>query len=492
MKIKSLHVKNFGKINNARFSFKEGINLISGENESGKTTLHTFIHSMFYGIRRLRGRAAANDRYSRCRPWINSSFYAGTMTFESGGKIFRLDRDFLKGQEKAELVCESDGEKLSIEQGDLKMLLGNVSEAVFDNTVSVGQMKVKTDESLLSALRSYMAVYGESQAAGIDVDEALYRLRLTGKNLEKQIRAEQEKIQDKMKKLKDREDYIEQECEDLAQKAEDGGKQKSNEAGFKLKRRVAVSGAAAVLAGLLGISGGFPAAVYPVFFLCALFAAGICGFWIWKLGKKKAGERKRKQRQRWEKEQRQQILEEKNRELFNLKNEIAELKERLETPHPLKEECQALLLAEEAIRSLSAKKQSLLGGALQKKMSVILSQITEGKYTGIHISENFEIGIDAKDAYVNPDRLSRGTVEQIYFAFRMAAGELLCQEESLPFLLDDVFAMYDERRLENVLRWLAQCGHQILIFTCHRREKMLLEKLGIPYHEVKLEDQVCL
>ena len=38
----------------------------------------------------------------------------------------------------------------------------------------------------------------------------------------------------------------------------------------------------------------------------------------------------------------------------------------------------------------------------------------------------------------------RGTLELIYFAMRMAAGELLCQEESLPVILDDIFGMYEE------------------------------------------------
>ncbi len=44
--------------------------------------------------------------------------------------------------------------------------------------------------------------------------------------------------------------------------------------------------------------------------------------------------------------------------------------------------------------------------------------------------------------------LSRGTMDQIYFAIRMAAGELLCEEESLPVILDDIFGMYDEEDLK--------------------------------------------
>ena len=51
-------------------------------------------------------------------------------------------------------------------------------------------------------------------------------------------------------------------------------------------------------------------------------------------------------------------------------------------------------------------------------------------------------------------QVSRGTIEQIYFALRMAAVDVLGREE-LPVILDDTFAYYDDVRLENTLKWLA-------------------------------------
>ena len=55
MKIRELRVKHFGKFQNARICLRDGINLVAGENESGKSTLHTFIRGMFFGLRRMRG-----------------------------------------------------------------------------------------------------------------------------------------------------------------------------------------------------------------------------------------------------------------------------------------------------------------------------------------------------------------------------------------------------------------------------------------------------
>ena len=82
--------------------------------------------------------------------------------------------------------------------------------------------------------------------------------------------------------------------------------------------------------------------------------------------------------------------------------------------------------------------------------------------------------------------MSRGTCEQFYLALRLAVGEIVTQEEPLPILLDEVFSMYDEKRLEQALRMLAASGHQILLFTCQKREEELLKKLGIPYNKVYL------
>ena len=72
MVIRRLKIKNFSKIRDKDMELSPGINVLYGENESGKTTTHTFIRSMFYGVRRLRGKASQNDTYThkgKVRPW---------------------------------------------------------------------------------------------------------------------------------------------------------------------------------------------------------------------------------------------------------------------------------------------------------------------------------------------------------------------------------------------------------------------------------------
>ena len=96
MQINELLLKNFGKFHDRQINLEEGINLIHGENESGKSTIHTFIKGMLFGIERGRGRAAQNDTFSIYEPWDNPNYYSGTLKFTSGGKHFRIERNFDK------------------------------------------------------------------------------------------------------------------------------------------------------------------------------------------------------------------------------------------------------------------------------------------------------------------------------------------------------------------------------------------------------------
>ena len=86
MKILEVLLVHFGKFQNKRIRLEDGINIIYGENESGKSTIHTFIRGMLFGMERKRGRGSAYDAYSIYEPWDGPGQYAGVLRFESGGK----------------------------------------------------------------------------------------------------------------------------------------------------------------------------------------------------------------------------------------------------------------------------------------------------------------------------------------------------------------------------------------------------------------------
>ena len=113
-----------------------------GENEFGKSTLHAFIRSMLFGLTKGRGRAAKNDLFTKYEPWDQPSYYAGEMTFESGDRTFIISRRFDRYGKSASLVCQTDGEDLiRWNRESMDMLLDGMSEAAFENTISIGQTK---------------------------------------------------------------------------------------------------------------------------------------------------------------------------------------------------------------------------------------------------------------------------------------------------------------------------------------------------------------
>lgn len=141
MRILEIQMKNFGKFSDRRICFHEGVNILYGKNEAGKSTVHAFLRAMLFGIERARGRRAGNDEYSLRKPWENPGYFAGVMRFESGGKVFRLERNFNRREKSVSLVCETDGEELSVESGDLDVLLEGLNETSYRNTFLWGRQE---------------------------------------------------------------------------------------------------------------------------------------------------------------------------------------------------------------------------------------------------------------------------------------------------------------------------------------------------------------
>ena len=158
----------------------------------------------------------------------------------------------------------------------------------------------------------------------------------------------------------------------------------------------------------------------------------------------------------------------------NLKEQQRELQPD-EAEERLYERREALELAEETMKKAAEHLGERTAAGLNRRVSEIFSEITEGKYPGVNISDRLEISVWDGTRRIPAYRLSRGTVEQIYFALRMAAAEML-QEEELPVILDETFAFYDDKRLQSVLKWLSQQERQVIILSCQRREMEFLRR----------------
>ena len=150
MKLLSLHIEGFGKFHNRDISFTDGLNVVYGRNEAGKSTLHTFIKGMLFGIERQRGRASKNDTYSKYEPWTGGGTYEGWLRLESEGEIFRIERRFQKGNKSLTIVNETKGREEEPTGALWDRLRCGLSETAYDNTISIGQLKCATDGGMVS------------------------------------------------------------------------------------------------------------------------------------------------------------------------------------------------------------------------------------------------------------------------------------------------------------------------------------------------------
>ena len=487
MIINRLILKNFGKFQGKEIELKEGINILFGENESGKSTIHVFLQSMLFGMKRGRGKASKTDIYSRYMPWENGNWYEGSMVFTCGERTFRLERGFGKFAKAPTLVCETDGEMLSVEHGDLDMLLGGITENVYENTVSVGQAKSRTEEGLLKEIRDYLSEFQGTGDFRFHPEQAVEILKKRRKELEQKERealAEKEK-QERESALKIH--LEEEEIENIQRKLKEklSGDASAREVQERGKGKIILLAILLLVGAVLGVwvwKSPIMAIVLPLLLLGMYFGLSYLLSQKRKREQQAAKKAKTEERRRLLKES----LQERQMKLENLKEAAAERKHDYDTIEKIRKEIQAVSIAGAKIKEAAGNLQKLTGQKLQDEISEIFAQITEGKYKRVLLTENFEIYLDTGEKYLQLYQVSYGTAEQVYLALRLACGTILCQEEELPLILDETFAMYDEKRLIQALKYISQRKSQVILFSSNKREIQALEKAGIPFSLSKL------
>ena len=117
-----------------------------------------------------------------------------------------------------------------------------------------------------------------------------------------------------------------------------------------------------------------------------------------------------------------------------------------------------------------------------------MSQISNDRYNKVTINDENGLIIENEfGEYIPASRLSIGTIDQLYLALRLSMINEI-SEESLPIILDEAFAYYDDERLKNIIEFLLEKAenNQIIIFTCTKREQEIFNKLNVNYNLVEL------
>lgn len=533
MKLLELNLKNFGKFHNKKLAFGDGIQLIYGENESGKSTIHTFIKSMLFGMERGRGRAAGNDEFSKYEPWENGNYYSGEMKMECDEKVFCLRRNFDKYSKSASLICETDGEILSVHNqmargskdkqkrvsDDLEILLDGLTAASYENTLCIGQLRAGTNQDLCDELKNYATNYYVSGDSDIDFTAAKESLLQKKKNLEKESKGLLEEKQKKREEIAHESSYIwrdmmhmdaeidslkkEYEQREKKEVRQDASNQEwrrqrlTDELRPKKWRIHPIEIIGIILIDLLSFF--FLPNPWKAYVTVPLVIAGILYIWNrMKVSKADAGKNAweedgsdedgtSREQIYWEYEKLLKMRMEKQVEYDNLQEKIRELDEMNPDYLETERKVQAVTLALNRLEEVSKSMQTQLAIKLNQRVSEIVSVITDGKYDRLTVDESLQMHIYHEGKMISLNQVSRGTLEQIYFALRIAAAEILYGEE-YPIILDDTFAFYDEDRLRNTLRWLSDSGKQVLLFTCHKREEQIMKEMGIPYDRISLSN----
>ena len=417
------------------------------------------------------------------------------MRFTCGGRSFRLERNFARQTKQVSLVCEDDGEELSVEHGDLQMLLGGMTAELFDNTVSVGQLKAAPGQELSDALANYAANYYETGGGEYDLGKALKSLDEKKRAVRRELRDEAEAGETERKKLLQKSRYLEEDIRRLDAEYKEiektlrelPGPERTDVHG---KNRFIIGGIAAICAGVLlllwslwsGHESGRDLSAVSVLTMLVPVLAAVAGVFLLAAGyaRKFRSHRNRSEadeQRRWELERIRSELREKEIRRENIREQYEE-SEKSDSQIRLEEQCRALELAVEELQKAAQVTAGSMERSMSRRASEIFSAITDGKYRSLETERQRGITVWDGERKIPAGRLSRGTVEQIYFCIRMAAAEILT-EEPLPLILDDVFAFYDDKRLESVLKWLSGQGKQVIIFTCHSREEELLRGLTV-------------
>ena len=145
--IKKLYLTSFGQFENTSIDLESGFNLIYGKNESGKSTITSFIEGILYGFDEGSRVRHFNKKQEIYRP-INSYKYAGYAIFSKDGVDYRISRNFDDGA--YEIYDFSINEVMKVKESNLnypgEFLLGLEYE-LYKNLITAFQRQETSENS---------------------------------------------------------------------------------------------------------------------------------------------------------------------------------------------------------------------------------------------------------------------------------------------------------------------------------------------------------
>ena len=182
MIFKELGLLNFGKFEDKKIELKDGINLIYGVNEGGKSTITNFIDGIFYGFSRdSLARKVRDELFEKSRPWT-SNLYRGYIILNDGEEDYRISRDFDK--DEVSILNLNTGEDLSNDERNFLysripqpgVISFELNRKIYKSSFYLGQRLSQLESDASDELQARINNFSVSEDENLDLTKVIEKM----------------------------------------------------------------------------------------------------------------------------------------------------------------------------------------------------------------------------------------------------------------------------------------------------------------------------
>lgn len=597
MKINKIKINQYGKLENIDIDLKK-FNIVYGKNEAGKSTMLSFIQSMFYGISKNKNKKLYSD-YDQYKPWLENDFSGNIDYTLDNGKKYYIFRNFEKknlsiydennndvsnnftidkkdGNQffveqtgltrdvvKSTLITEQNSVEIDTNtQNSLLQKIVNISETGEEET-SYKKAKNKLDKMFLEEIgtdrsserpinkvKDNIQMYSQEIREIKQYEDKKYDLQNKKNNIQNELNEEIEN-KDIYEQIKDAVEQDEKESEkiNIKNKIIDENKSKIDKL-ENAKRQLQKNKISKInyifLLIIIAMNVISLVKIRNIIVNILLILLIPIYLIILKTKSKKSDKKTIESEIKVLKENNSQLIKEsddlkeqlleKNKitketlakkygnnvnELFNKtiyqiiednkeninnlqlelhkiqldKNniepkleELIELEEKLDIEQRKLEQLEKRKRIYEITNEIMEESYEEMKNSIVPKFTKALNEnvkmFSNENYNEVIIKDGILVKLKNGE-YVPIEKLSIGTIEEIYLALRLSMINELSKEK-MPIILDEAFAYFDDDRLANTLEFLSNVDNQVIILTCTNREQEILDKQGIKFNYIKI------
>lgn len=156
MKINKIYISAFGGLKDFTLELNDGLNVIFGNNEDGKSTVAAFIKAMFYGTGRTTKSLAESIR-QKYTPWDGSQM-GGRIYFTHENKNYCLEKIFRKSDSTDSIVLTDSDSGQPVPTGEsVGQQFFGISASAFERSLFIGNGDFVKDGAAASEINTRLS-----------------------------------------------------------------------------------------------------------------------------------------------------------------------------------------------------------------------------------------------------------------------------------------------------------------------------------------------